>query len=131
VTLAEQALEHGRMLWDSSTRQIYVLMEAGSWQAFDDTFEEGIDPAYDASLPPPPKQPQRGFGKVWRERLGGPEAEIGWALEGERPVAGWKQGFKGGLLIWTDAVLAGEEKPGTAYLLYEEGTWEPIGAPVP
>jgi DNA-binding beta-propeller fold protein YncE/photosystem II stability/assembly factor-like uncharacterized protein len=126
VILAEQALEHGRMLWDSSTRLIYVLMEAGTWQVFDDTFEEGIDPAYDANLPPPPKQPQRGFGKVWREELGGPEAAIGWALEGERPVDGWKQRFEGGLLIWTDAVLAGEE--GTAYLLYEDGTWEAVAA---
>jgi hypothetical protein len=131
VTLAEQALEHGQMLWDSSTKRIYVLMEAGSWQAFDDTFEEGIDPAYDAALPPPPKQPQRGFGKVWREELGGPEAAIGWALEGERPVAGWRQRFEGGLLLWTDAVVAGEEGPGTAYLLYEEGTWQAIAAPVP
>jgi hypothetical protein len=119
------------MLWDSSTKQIYVLMEAGSWQAFDDTFEEGIDPAYDANLPPPPKQPQRGFGKVWREELGGPEATIGWALEGEHPVSGWKQRFERGLLIWTDAVPAGEEGPGTAYLLYKDGTWQAIAAPVP
>jgi len=131
VALAEQALEHGRMLWESSTRQIYVLMETGSWQAYDDTFEEGIDPPYDANLPPPPKQPQRGFGKVWREELGGPEAAIGWALEGERPVAGWMQRFEHGLLIWTDAVHTGEDGPGTAYLLYQDGRWEARAAPVP
>ena len=131
VALAEQPLEHGRMLWDSSTKQIYVLMVSGNWQAYGDTFEEGIDPAYDANLPPPPEQPQRGFGKVWREELGGPEAAIGWALEGERPVGGWRQGFEGGLLIWTDAVPAGEEGPGTAYLLYKDETWQAIAAPVP
>ena len=131
VTLAEQALEHGRMLWDSSTRRIYVLVESGTWQDYEDTFEEGIDPPYDADLPPPPKQPQRGFGKVWREALGGPEAAIGWALEGERPVSGWRQRFDRGLLIWTDAVLAGEGEPGTAYLLYEDGTWAPLAAPSP
>ena len=131
VTLAEQALEHGRMLWDSSTKQIYVLVESGTWLAFDDTFEEGIDPPYDSNLPPPPQQPQRGFGKVWREELGGPEAAIGWALEGERPVFGWRQRFDHGLLIWTDAILAGEEAQGTAYLLYEDGTWQATSAPPP
>ncbi|MFN2228664.1 MAG: hypothetical protein ACK2VA_02740 [Anaerolineae bacterium] len=124
VTLAEQALEHGRMLWDSSTLQIYVLMNSGTWQAFDDTFQEGIDPPYDPNLPPPPQQPQRGFGKVWRDHLGGPEAAIGWALENERPVAGWRQRFEGGLLVWTDAVPAGGASPGTAYLLYDDGTWQ-------
>ncbi|MFN2241495.1 MAG: hypothetical protein ACK2U2_04355 [Anaerolineae bacterium] len=124
VTLAEQALEHGRMLWDSSTLQIYVLMDSGTWQAFDDTFQEGIDPPYDPNLPSPPQQPQRGFGKVWRDQLGGPEATIGWALENERPVLGWRQRFDGGLLIWTDAVLAENEDQGTAYLLYDNGTWQ-------
>jgi len=131
VTLAEQALEHGRMLWDSSTKQIYVLVESGTWLAFDDTFEEGIDPPYDSNLPPPPQQPQRGFGKVWREELGGPEAAIGWALEGERPVFGWRQRFEHSLLFWTDAILAGEEGQGTAYLLYEDGTWQATSAPPP
>ena len=131
VLLAEQALEHGRMLWDSDTLQIYVLMEAGTWLAYDDTFEEGIDAPYDPNLPPPPKQPQRGFGKVWREELGGPDAAIGWALEGERPVSGWKQRFEGGLLIWTDTVWAGAQGTGTAYLLYDDGTWEGLAAPLP
>jgi hypothetical protein len=68
---------------------------------------------------------------VWREELGGPEATIGWALEGERPVSGWKQRFEGGLLIWTDAVWAGEQDPGTAYLLYDDGTWEGMAARLP
>jgi hypothetical protein len=131
VTLAEQALEHGRMLWESSTKQIYVLMESGTWLAYEDTFEEGTDLPYDPNLPPPPEQPQRGFGKIWREELGGPEATIGWALEGERPVSGWRQRFDRGLLIWTDAIMAGEEGTGTAYLLYEDGTWQATAASRP
>jgi photosystem II stability/assembly factor-like uncharacterized protein len=131
VNLAEQALEHGRMLWDSSTSQIHVLMSSGIWHAFPDTFEEGIDPPYDPNLPPPPQQPQRGFGKVWREELGGPQAVIGWALEGERPVFGWRQRFDHGLLIWTDAIWAGEEGQGTTYLLYDDGTWQATPAQLP
>jgi hypothetical protein len=134
ITLAEQPFEHGRMIWDSSNRQIYVLLDAGTWQAFQDTFEEGVDPAYDPNLPPPPRQPQRGFGKVWRGELGGPQAAIGWAQEGERAVDGWRQEFDGGLLVWTDATTPGPlgpGEPGTVYLLYEDGTWEAFPAPVP
>jgi hypothetical protein len=119
------------MIWDGQTGQIYVLLESGTWRAYDDTFVEDLDPAYDAGLAPPPRQPQRGFGKVWREQLGGPQAPIGWALEGERPVFGWRQRFDHGLLFWTDATLAGAGEPGTAYLLYDGGTWQSTPAPAP
>ena len=131
VSLAEQPFERGRMIWDSSNGQIYVLLEAGTWQAFDDTFVEGVDPSWDPTLPPPPRQPQRGFGKVWRAQLGGTEAAIGWALEGERAVSGWRQRFDRGLLVWTDATVAGVTSPGTALLLYDDGTWQGIAAPAP
>ncbi len=129
IPLAEQPFERGRMFWDSHTQQIYVLLEAGTWQAFGDTFVEGQDPAYDPALPPPPQQPQRGFGKVWREQLGGPQATIGWALEKERLVNGWRQRFERGVLIWTDTALPGATEQGTAYLLYDDGTWQAIATP--
>jgi photosystem II stability/assembly factor-like uncharacterized protein/DNA-binding beta-propeller fold protein YncE len=129
VMLAEQPFERGRMIWDSSNRQIYVLSESGTWQSFEDTFSEGVDPAYDPALPPPPRQPQRGFGKVWREQLGGPQADIGWALEGERAVDGRREPFEHGLLIWTDDTLTKAHIQGTAYLLYDDGTWQAIAAP--
>jgi Sortilin, neurotensin receptor 3,/BNR/Asp-box repeat len=131
VMLAEQPFEQGRMIWDSSTSQIDVLSAGGRWQAFDDTFVDGMDPAYDPALPPPPKQPQRGFGKVWRDQLGGPQAAIGWALEDERAVNGWRQRFEHGLLVWTDAVLEEAKGAGTAYLLYDDGTWQAIAAFAP
>jgi photosystem II stability/assembly factor-like uncharacterized protein len=131
VTLAEQPFEHGRMIWDSSNRRIYVLSESGLWQSFEDTFVEGVDLAYDPELPPPPQQPQRGFGKVWRQQLGGPQAAIGWGLEGERSVAGWREPFDRGLLVWTDDALAGAQAPGTVYLLFDDGTWQAIPAPGP
>lgn len=131
VALAEQLFEQGRMIWDSSIRQIYVLMEAGTWQAFEDTFVEGVDAAWDPALQAPPRQPQRGFGKVWREQLGGQQAAIGWALAGERAISGWRQRFEHGLLVWTDTTLDKAAIPGTAYLLYDDGTWEAIPAQGP
>ncbi|HSJ57971.1 MAG TPA: hypothetical protein VLC95_12365 [Anaerolineae bacterium] len=120
LTLAVQAFEHGLMIWDSEERAIYVLLDGGTWQALEDRWQEGVDPAYDPDLPPPPRQPQRGFGKVWREALGGPDAQIGWAVEVERAVAGWQQGFERGRLYWTD--MAG----GTVFLLYDDGSWQSI-----
>jgi hypothetical protein len=68
---------------------------------------------------------------VWREELGGPQADVGWALEAERPVAGWKQSFEKGMLVWTDSRLQGASSAGTAYLLYDDGRWQAIAAPAP
>ncbi len=129
--LAQQPFEQGTMIWDSGPRRIYVLLAPGTWQSFDDTWVDGQDPAYDPALPPPPQQPQRGFGKVWREQLGGPQAATGWALENERAVDGWVQAFEHGLLVWTDAPLPAGGSPGTAYLLFDDGTWQAVPAPRP
>jgi photosystem II stability/assembly factor-like uncharacterized protein/DNA-binding beta-propeller fold protein YncE len=129
--LAQQPFEQGSMIWDSGTRRILVLLASGTWRALDDTWVEGQDPAYDPALPPPPRQPQRGFGKVWREHLGGPQAAIGWAVENERALDGWVQRFERGLLVWTDAVPAGSTSVGTAHLLYDDGTWQAVPAPQP
>ncbi|MGC9333381.1 MAG: hypothetical protein ACP5JJ_04480 [Anaerolineae bacterium] len=91
----------------------------------------GVRPAYDPNLPPPPRQPQRGFGKVWREQLGGTGAAIGWTLENERAVNGWRQPFEKGLLLWTDAPAAEPGQPGVAYLLADDGTWRGVPSPAP
>ncbi|MFN2292036.1 MAG: VPS10 domain-containing protein, partial [Anaerolineae bacterium] len=130
VPMAAQPFERGSMIWDSSTQRIYVLYDSGHWESYADTFVEGVDPAYDPNLPPPPRQPQRGFGKVWREQLGGPDATIGWALENERAVAGWRQPFENGLLLWVDAP-ADVATPGFANLLHDDGTWKAIPAAAP
>ncbi len=134
ISLVEQPFEHGYMIWDSETKEIYVLLAAErfSWQVYQDTFQEG-ELEYDKTLTPPSpslKQPRRGFGKVWREQLGGPQATIGWALENERPVAGWRQRFYHGRLYWTDAAQV-DRKTGTAFLLYEDHTWRAVPAAVP
>ncbi|MBC7248683.1 MAG: hypothetical protein H5T62_00220 [Anaerolineae bacterium] len=116
ITLGEQAFESGRMFWREDQRVIYVLFADGTWLSFPDTYSDAEPPADPTLIPPPGlQQPVRGFGKVWREQLGGPEAAIGWALEGERGYRGWWQPFAGGLM------LTGSD--GTVYALCAEGTW--------
>jgi len=120
------------MIWTSNSRQIYVLSQEGSWKVFDDGWTAD-QPEIDPSLSPPAErvQPQRGFGKVWREELDGSQASIGWAMTTERPVDGWQQQFEGGLLLWTDAFQPDAGFMGTAYLLFNDGGWLAVAAPAP
>lgn len=76
------------------------------------------------SLTPPEglSQPVRGFGKVWREQLGRPQAEVGWALERERGYEMLVQPFDGGQMF------AGAE--GEVFVLYTDETWESEGVPI-
>jgi hypothetical protein len=124
VQLAWQQFDKGLMIWDSTAREIYVLARpSGTWKLFADTWQEGTDPAWDAALTPPPRQPQRGFGKVWREQLGGEWADIGWALENEHLVDGWKQQFSRGVLFWLDLQQSGAPGTGTVFMLFGDGDW--------
>ena len=106
VRAAEQAFEHGRMIWldvvsSASSRtgvtqaaSIYVLYDAGVldawgvWQIYDDTWTTS-EPESDSKLVPAPGlyQPARGFGKVWRTH---PDVrdKLGWALAPERAFEG-------------------------------------------
>jgi hypothetical protein len=88
---AFQPFEHGYMIWVQSEGSIYVLsnksiqqgQETDTWWRLEDTFAEG-DPAIDEGLFPPEGllQPQRGFGKIWRNN-GFVREAVGWALAGE------------------------------------------------
>jgi YVTN family beta-propeller protein len=122
VTLAEEAFERGRMFWRGDSRRIYVLYDDHTWQAFADTWQEG-QPQDDPNLTAPLGlfQPKRGFGKVWREELGGPASQIGWAREEERGFTGVVQAFGGGIILESDY--------GTAYILYADGNWEVEASP--
>jgi hypothetical protein len=88
IQVAEQRFEHGRMFWLRPVDQTWIMMNgtsetSGKWAVYDDTFEEG-QPEFDARLVPPTPlyQPERGFGKLWREN---PEIKqaLGWAIETE------------------------------------------------
>lgn len=87
IQVAEQLFENGRMFWLQPTNQIWVMVEtsdgSGVWTVYEDKFEEG-DVEFDPLIVAPTGllQPERGFGRLWRdtEDLKG---AIGWALEAE------------------------------------------------
>ena len=75
------------MFWLQPTNQIWVLKITseghGTWEIYEDTFVDG-EPETDPSLVPPEGryQPERGFGKLWRES-GNLREELGWGVTPE------------------------------------------------
>lgn len=88
VQVAEQVFEGGRMFWVQPVNQIWVMVVTnegrGQWLVYPDNFDETVDPATDPALVPPEGliQPERGFGKLWRENPEVREA-LGWAVTPE------------------------------------------------
>lgn len=88
VQVAEQLFEGGRMFWLQPTGQIWVAIVSsegrGSWSVYQDNFIDGTDLDIDPSIVPPAGrlQPERGFGKLWRESPEVREA-LGWAVTPE------------------------------------------------
>jgi len=79
---AEQAFEHGTMIWIGELDQIYVLFDdevfSPKWSLYNDEWDEG-DTLCDAGTPPPGLyQPQHGFGLVWCEQPNVRD-RLGWA----------------------------------------------------
>jgi len=106
IWCAWQEFQNGYMLWRIDTRKIYVLSlegaDGGSWQEYDDPWVEGKYPTdIDPDIIPPPglEQPKRGFGLVWREQLGGPKSDIGWALMEEEGLCAVVQPFEKGFMF--------------------------------
>ncbi|MBC7870791.1 MAG: hypothetical protein H7Y09_08120, partial [Chitinophagaceae bacterium] len=68
-----QAFQNGRMFYLQTTDEIWVLLNdgdgmSGTWIIAPDTFEDGqaeFDP--NITVPAGLYQPERGFGKLWRE----------------------------------------------------------------
>lgn len=116
ITMAGQTFQHGLMFWRGDDRSIYVLLGDGRWQVFDDAYAGEAEPG--GYTPPSPElaAPLRGFGKVWRERLGGANAAIGWGAEPER-------GFQGLLLVCEKGHILQDDR-GHSYLMYQNGEWE-------
>lgn len=89
---AEQAFEHGRMIWleeisgeDFTLQKVLLVFFAdGKYAQFQDTWTEE-EPENDPSLTPPDGkyQPIRGFGKIWRENESVRNG-LGWALAPEQ-----------------------------------------------
>jgi hypothetical protein len=87
IQVAEQVFENGRMMWIQPRKQIWVMVDDGSgkgkWSVFEDTYLDG-ETEFDPSLVPPENkyQPERGFGKIWRENQTIHDS-LGWGLTPE------------------------------------------------
>ncbi|MDI7275561.1 MAG: hypothetical protein QME94_06250, partial [Anaerolineae bacterium] len=119
VPMAWQPFERGQMFRQGERREIYILYsdpEANRWLAFADTWQEG-QPERDDTLQPPPdrQQPLRGLGRVWREKLGGPAGNVGWAVGAEQSYSGLWQEFGSGRVL--------SAPDGALYALLADGTW--------
>ncbi len=120
---AGQRFEKGLMIWVDQLREdrIYVLIygvneNSGVWQQYVDTWREG-DPESGGLAPPAGLfEPIRGFGRLWREELGGADAPVGWALTPEQGYVGNLQPFEHGVMLWNPL-------DGAVYVLWEDGNW--------
>lgn len=108
---AAERFERGRMIWRENNDMIYVLNDDGDWAAYADIYVEGaLEP--DGFQPPAGSHaPVRGFGAIWRGKLGGTSARIGWAIESEYALPILFQDFEKGLML---------EMEGRAYLLEDD-----------
>ncbi len=113
VQVVTQRFEHGMMLWVDNTKTseyygpwkktIYVMFDDGSFAFVQDTWDEA-QPANGGLTPPEGKyEPQRGFGRVWRDATGLKVRErLGWAIEKEIGAKGAAQAFGGGSMFWSE-----------------------------
>jgi hypothetical protein len=122
IQVAEQPFENGRMFWLEPIDQIWVMIEtpddrrSGVWMVFNDEFEEG-DVEIDPKIVPPSDdllQPERGFGKLWRENPEVREA-LGWARQAEiGHVSNYQYQPSG-------EIVNGEYVPGPGYHILTSG----------
>lgn len=115
---AIQRFDNGVMVWVQENGRIYAFLNDGTWRSYEDTFREG-DPERDPAFGPPPgkQQPERGFGKVWRENPDLRDA-IGWALAKEEPSSAQRQLFERGTMLRVGVfayTMVGTEESGTWY----------------
>jgi hypothetical protein len=83
VSAVMQPFERGYMIWQSDTRQIYVLYNGGSAGRYQDSWVQGE--TFDTGTPPTGLiAPERGFGKIWTQQIGVRD-NIGWAIGQEQP----------------------------------------------
>ena len=134
ISVAEEVFENGRMFYIQPLDQIWVMVVTGegegTWSIYPDTFEDG-EAEVDPSLLPPEGmyQPERGFGKLWRENTDVREA-LGW---GVTPEFGYNSEYRyqpGGQVV-NDVVVPGPgyhvlfSLAGEAFQFNEDdNTWE-------
>ena len=113
---ATESFERGRMIWLQYNDMIYVLDNGGKWAAYKDVYEEGAPEPGGYQPPDGLRAPIRGFGIIWREKLGGADARIGWATEQEKGLNILSQTFEKGMIFQVE---------GQIYILGDNGSrWQ-------
>jgi YVTN family beta-propeller protein len=117
VQLALEQFTNGVMFWRVDTRKIAVVNFNFTWTEYDDTWDTS-QPEGGTERPPAPNlfAPKRGFGKVWREKLGGPAASIGWATQEETSVGSDIQEFANAVAYRGLGIGNG--------VFFRDGTWK-------
>lgn len=117
---ATQLFQYGRMYWmglDNGQEPIFVIKRTRigghPYEQYVDTWQEG-EPV-DGGLNPPPGlyEPQRGFGKLWRE-VPGLREQLGWAVAPEVGGVYFYQEFE-------DGVLFKQNDGRNVWLIYPDG----------
>lgn len=130
------------MLWRSDADHVYVFLFQNGTNSTRGSYQTGGDAwKWDGSFPDgtgltPPSgllEPVRGFGYVWRNFLGGPSSDIGWAADAEKGFCAKIQPFEQGLIFHSNTVTYCEDQyfnwatdPSFVPLyfsLYGDGTW--------
>jgi hypothetical protein len=101
-----QPFERGEMLWSAALGWelnrpiVYVLYNDGTYQRYEDTYNQSTDPLV-GELPPPSGffEPEGSLGKVWREGPG-VSARLGWATGPEIHERTFMQVFTSGEMIF-------------------------------
>ncbi len=83
--MAYQLFQNGVMFWlpgqhSDAGGTIYVLYNSGRWESYQDGWVAGMPISGGYATPSGLVEPIQGFGLIWRTQLGGPNAEIGWAV---------------------------------------------------
>jgi hypothetical protein len=87
-------------LGELPTEVIYVLFANGTYQRYDDTWIEGVDPSTPPDSPPAGRTvPMRGFGKVWMTNAPVKNG-LGWALVPEAGTGAQIQRFERGEMLY-------------------------------
>jgi len=136
IIVAEQVFENGRMFYIQPQDEIWVMIYAdeagtsGQWRFYPNSWEDGMT-ELDTSIAPPEGQfqPERGFGKLWRENVAVRDA-LGWALDTEYGLV-TNYEFHAGGMISNNEYVAGPgyhiltNRDGFNYVFQQsDGTWQ-------
>ena len=97
-----QPFQRGHMIWRQGDDAVFVLVNEGAWDRFEDSWD---DQDYSSARGTPPEglqAPVRGFGLLWEEN-DEIYADLGWATAEERGFCAMFQQYENGFLLLSDS----------------------------